>query len=173
MANPSLGLSPREYAFCLAYVKHNVGARAYREAYQYQGKAEYAAKRSGLLLKKPLIRAAIEKLKDPVLQESKMSLEAHLDNLRAIRDKALQEKVLRIALDAEIKRGEAAGFYVERSESGKPGEFEELSEAQLRQKITADRQAAEELRRIQIAAGERKPPPPPPVEIPGNVIVKR
>jgi hypothetical protein len=41
------------------------------------------------------------------------------------------------AITAEVNRGKALGFYVTRSEAGRPGEFSNLTDADLDAKIAA------------------------------------
>ncbi len=49
-----------------------------------------------------------------------MGVESHLPDLR---DEARAAGRFDAAISAEHKRGQALGFYVSRSESGKPGDF--------------------------------------------------
>jgi hypothetical protein len=51
------------------------------------------------------------------------SLDQHLANLAELRDDARAAGKFDAAISAEHKRGLALGYYVQRSESGKPGDF--------------------------------------------------
>lgn len=148
------GLTPREYAFCLSMAKHNDRPRAVREAYGVHLKMHAVHQRGYRLMRKPLILSMIDKLRDPALLEGKLDLQAHLDNLRVVRDKALTDKNYRVALDAEVKRGEAANLYIQRSEVGKPGDFAAMTDEDLRKEIEANKKAHEELARINQNAKE-------------------
>jgi hypothetical protein len=65
-----------------------------------------------------------------------LTLDAHLEKLRELRDEARQRGQLSAAIQAEIqaevKRGEAWRFYVKQVESGEAGEFERMSNEELR-----------------------------------------
>ena len=50
-------------------------------------------------------------------------MQPHLALLAELRDKAEAAGKFDAAISAEHKRGQALGFYVHRSESGKPGDF--------------------------------------------------
>jgi hypothetical protein len=65
------------------------------------------------------------------------TLEAHLSMLAELRDQAQLAGKYGEAISAEVNRGKALGFYVTRSEAGRPGEFSNLSDAELDAKITA------------------------------------
>src|SRR5262249_23039638 len=55
--------------------------------------------------------------------ESHCTLEAHLAKLAQLRDEARAKGDYGSAISAEYKRGQALGFYIERKEHGKPGQF--------------------------------------------------
>ena len=42
---------------------------------------------------------------------------------------------IKAAISAEVKRGEVRKFYIRQVETGKPGSFEELTDAELQQQI--------------------------------------
>jgi hypothetical protein len=65
------------------------------------------------------------------------TLEAHLAKLAELRDQAQLAGKYGEAISAEVNRGKALGFYVARSEAGRPGEFSNLSDAELDAKIAA------------------------------------
>jgi hypothetical protein len=51
------------------------------------------------------------------------SLDLHLAKLAELRDEAQSAGMFDAAISAEHKRGLALGYYVQRSETGKPGDF--------------------------------------------------
>ena len=65
------------------------------------------------------------------------TLEDHLAMLAQLRDEARAKGDYSSAISAEYKRGQALGFYVQRSEAGQPGEFSQLSDEELLAKIKA------------------------------------
>jgi hypothetical protein len=69
--------------------------------------------------------------------ETHCTLESHLAKLAELRDQAQLAGKYGEAISAEVNRGKALGFYVTRSEAGRPGEFSNLSDAELDAKITA------------------------------------
>ena len=70
------------------------------------------------------------------------SLEAHLAELARLRDEARALGKYDAAISAEHKRGQALGYYINRSESGAPGTFT------ARTREEADKQLEEVIARI-------------------------
>jgi len=66
----------------------------------------------------------------------------HLAKLAALRDKAEQLGKMGDAMSAEVSRGRALGYYIERRESGAAGAF------QAKTREEADRQLEETIARI-------------------------
>jgi hypothetical protein len=65
------------------------------------------------------------------------TLESHLAKLAELRDQAQLAGKYGEAISAEVNRGKALGFYVTRSEAGRPGEFSNLSDEDLDSRIAA------------------------------------
>jgi hypothetical protein len=65
------------------------------------------------------------------------TLESHLAKLAELRDQAQLAGKYGEAISAEVNRGKALGFYVTRSEAGRPGEFSILTDVELDAKIAA------------------------------------
>jgi len=78
------------------------------------------------------------------------SLEAHLAKLAELRDKAAAAGKFGDAISAEVSRGRALGYYIERRESGAPGTF------QAKTREEADRQLEETIAKI-IERAKAKP----------------
>ena len=70
------------------------------------------------------------------------TLEAHLAELADLRDEARALGKYDAAISAEHKRGQALGYYINRSESGAPGTFT------ARTREEADKQLEEVIARI-------------------------
>jgi hypothetical protein len=65
------------------------------------------------------------------------TLEQHLATLAQLRDEARAKGDYNAAISAEHKRGLVLGFYIQRSEAGRPGDFSNLTDAELDAKIAA------------------------------------
>jgi len=70
------------------------------------------------------------------------TLEMHLARLAQLRDEAQAKGDYGSAISAEYKRGQALGFYIERKEHGKPGQFS------ARTREEADKQLEEVIAKI-------------------------
>ena len=57
--------------------------------------------------------------------------------LASLRDEAWAAGRFGDAISAEVNRGKALGFYVIRSENGNPGDFSDLTDEQLAEKLRA------------------------------------
>lgn len=105
-------LTAKEDKFCIESAKGINASDAYRAAYSTQKmKSETINVKASLLLKKDKIRARIDQLKAPAIKESQMTLSGHLDDLKKLRDGAEKEKQYGAAINAEVHRGKASGFY--------------------------------------------------------------
>jgi phage terminase small subunit len=65
---------------------------------------------------------------------AQITLESHLCKLAELRDLAIAAEDYSAANTAETNRGKVMGYYVERREVGKPGDFSHLSDDELRAK---------------------------------------
>lgn len=63
---------------------------------------------------------------------TKLTLEAHMEKLRELRDEARDKGQLSAAIQAEKLRGEASRFYVKQMETGEAGDFDRMSNEELR-----------------------------------------
>lgn len=95
--------------FCLAVIECGGNlAAAYSQVY---GNCSNASARARQLLLRPEIAKRIQALTAAVEEHALVSLGSHLIKLAEIRDLAIKTDNLKVALNAETKRGEAAGFY--------------------------------------------------------------
>ena len=69
------------------------------------------------------------------VKSSQLTLEGHLETMAMLRDRALEAREFGAAISAEKNRGTVAGFYVQRVEGGKPGNFSDRTEQQILQEI--------------------------------------
>lgn len=106
-------LTQEEDTFCLAVIEFggNLGA-AYRSAFG-EGVTHATAKARELMCR-PEVARRIQTLAKAVEEHALISLGSHLVKLAEIRDLAIGTGQLKVALGAETKRGEAAGFYTEK-----------------------------------------------------------
>jgi hypothetical protein len=63
--------------------------------------------------------------------ESILTLEAHISELRSLRDAARAAGHMSAAITAEVKRGELMRFYVKQVESAQVNEFTHMSDEEL------------------------------------------
>jgi phage terminase small subunit len=108
-------LSSQEDSFCLAYIEYsgNVG-KAFRSA--YGDHCASPAARGRQLLLKPAIVARIRELSEANKEYTLMSLQDHLGELADIRDLAKGSGMYKVAMEAEVNRGKAAGLYTSKGE---------------------------------------------------------
>jgi hypothetical protein len=67
-----------------------------------------------------------------------LTLEAHMEMLRVLRDKADQRGQTSAAIRAEELRGQLQRFYVKQVETGDAGEFSRMSTEELRAYVNGD-----------------------------------
>jgi phage terminase small subunit len=124
--------------FCLAYVESGKASEAYRIAFNAENmKPETIHKRASELLQEREVAGRIAELRQPVIEKAQITLEEHLNELKKLRDYALANEKYGPAIQAEIARGKASGLYIERVETGKPGDFENLSDDELERRTEA------------------------------------
>jgi len=116
-------LTPKQEAFCLAYIETGNASEAYRRSYSAEGmKPETINRKAFDLLQDGKIGARIDELRAPVIERVQVTLEQHLEELVRIRDAALSAEKYGPAVTAEVARGKALGFYSEKVElTGKGG----------------------------------------------------
>ncbi len=108
-------LSSQEDSFCLAYIEYsgNVG-KAFRSAYGDSCHSPTARGRQ--LMLKPAIVSRIRELSEANKEYTLMSLQDHLGELADIRDLAKGSGMYKVAMEAEVNRGKAAGLYTSKGE---------------------------------------------------------
>lgn len=127
-------LTPKMEAFVSHYLQTNNATMAYRTAYNTSAKPAVVNVAACKLLKHPKVAARIEALRHKVQDnvdaklasaivanevaghlKGVMNLDEHLHRLADLADKAEKDGKWAAAIAAEVKRGEALGFYVQRS----------------------------------------------------------
>lgn len=118
-----MSLTAKQEAFCLAYIELGNASEAYRKAYAAgKMKADSIRVNAAKLLARTDIALRIEELRAPAVAAAQFTLEQHLNTLKDLRDAALDAAKFSAAVAAEVARGKASGFYVEKVEhSGEIG----------------------------------------------------
>lgn len=110
-----MGLTIKQENFCLAYLETGNASEAYRSAYD-SGKMKPSTinRKAKLLMDQGKIRARLEKLREDAVKRTEFTFDGHMKALERLRDKAEDAGKYQAAISAEISRGKAAGFYVEK-----------------------------------------------------------
>ena len=116
-------LTPKQEAFCLAYIETGNASEAYRRSYNAGNMSASTVNRTAKeLVDNPKITARLQELRAPAVEKAQITLEQHLRDLQRLRDLAEASEKYGPAVTAEMARGKASGFYVDRVEhSGKIG----------------------------------------------------
>lgn len=116
-------LTPKQEAFCLAYLETGNASEAYRKAYSVGTmKPESIHRKAKELVDNVKITARLQELRAPAVEKAQITLEQHLADLKRLRDLAEASEKYGPAVTAEMARGKASGFYVDKVEhSGKVG----------------------------------------------------
>lgn len=110
-----MALTPKQEAFCLAYLKTGNASEAYRQSYSAANmKPESINVNASKLLSNAKVALRLEELRGPAVIAAQMTLESHLADLKMLRDKALEAEQFSAAITAETNRGKAAGLYTEK-----------------------------------------------------------
>ena len=116
-AQKCYNLTLRQENFCLAYVETGNATEAYRRSYSWKNMKESTLnRRAKFMIDHNKIKARIEELREPIIEKVLVTFEGHLSDLKELRDKSVKAKQFGSAVTAEVSRGKAAGFYVDRHE---------------------------------------------------------
>ena len=114
------------------------GPMTKREAAIAAGNSKDRAMREGSELTNPryspLVVKYIGELKEERLKKHEVTYEGHVAELARLREAALKKGSFSSAVNAEANRGKAAGLYIDRKII-KTGKLEDLSEAELENKM--------------------------------------
>lgn len=107
-------LSPKQEAFCIAYIETGNASEAYRRAYSAEKmKPETVNRTAKELIDHPKIAARLQELRKPAVKAAQITLEQHLNDLKRLRDLAESSEKYGPAVQAEMARGKASGLYTE------------------------------------------------------------
>lgn len=139
-------LTAKQEMFCINYIETGNASEAYRRSYDAGGMNENSINRKAKeLMDNVKITARLSEIRKPVIEKAQLTLEEHLSDLKRLRDLAEREGKYGPAVTAEMARGKASGFYIDRVEKGGVGDFERMSNDEL------DKQLAEAERAIGLA----------------------
>ena len=112
------GLTQRQEAFCLAFIESGNASESYRRAYKpKRSSAKTINEEASRLLADPKVSTRVAELREGAAKRAEFTLEKHLATLAELRDLAQKEKAWAPAIQAEVKRGEAAGLYPDRGKA--------------------------------------------------------
>ena len=117
MAKTALGLTSKMDSFALDVAAGKSQVQAYYDHYDCANmKYAVACVKASQLAKHPLIMKRIEDIRAKSERKALMTIEKHLDDLLALRNRAAQMGQIGTAVAAEVARGKAFGIAVDRSE---------------------------------------------------------
>lgn len=89
---------------------------AYREAYNVKPntKIETINNNAYKLTLDSEIMARVDELRKPIVKAAQLTLEAHLNDLKGLRNMATKAEQYSAAISAEVARGKAAGLYTDK-----------------------------------------------------------
>jgi hypothetical protein len=131
-------LDPKGEAIVVAYVRNGGNQTEAWKSCHPNSKAQPQTMhvKASQFFKKDKVRIRIAELHLEVAKLSPataaLTIEEHLEKLRELRDEARQRGQLSAAIQAEVKRGEAKRFYVRQVEHGEAGDFDRMTDDELR-----------------------------------------
>ncbi len=115
---PAAVLDPAEERFCREFVECGVMYEAYRRSRGISGMSRRTlSEHATRLMGNPLVRERIAEIRRQAAALAAVSLAGHLEELRRLRDCAVEKGMLNAAISAEIARGKAAGLYEKKGPS--------------------------------------------------------
>jgi len=113
-----MNLTPKQEAFCLAYIETGNASEAYRQAYNAENtKPDVVHVKASQILANGKVRVRVAELQAVAAEKAAITLESHLQTLAELRDQAKDARQFSAAITAEIARGKASGVHVEKTES--------------------------------------------------------
>lgn len=112
-------LTQKQELFCHEMLKADQSASdAYKKVYDVKHGTKDATihRAAHELIENPKVSARIRELRGMAANAAVLSLDQHMDDLRALREEARSAGQYGAAITAEISRGKARGFYVTKTE---------------------------------------------------------
>jgi phage terminase small subunit len=130
-------LTQKQENFCLAYIETGNATEAYSRSYDAKNMSKKViTNKASELLAQGDITVRIAELRKPAVEKAQITLEQHLNDLKKMRDDAWASEKYGPAIQAEIARGKASGHYIERVETGSPGDFDKVGDDELDRSIS-------------------------------------
>jgi hypothetical protein len=137
-------LDPREEAIVAAYIRNGGNQTdAWKDTHpNSRAKPESMHQQASVFFRKLKVRSRILELQAQVASQSvasaALTLDAHMEKLRELRDRADQRGQTNAAIRAEELRGQLMRHYVKQVETGDAGEFSRMSDEELRAFVYGD-----------------------------------
>lgn len=111
-----MSLTPQQEKFAQSVASGMNQSDAYREAYDVgvNTKGATCNNEGYKLMQNPEISARVDELRKPIVKAAQLTLEAHLNDLKGLRNMATKAEQYSAAISAEVARGKAAGLYTEK-----------------------------------------------------------
>lgn len=113
-----MSITSQQEKFAQAVASGMTQSDAYRAAYKVKPttKPESVNQNASRLIANVNIASRVEELRQPIVKAAQMTLEAHLNDLKGLRNMATKASQYSAAISAEIARGKAAGLYTDKLE---------------------------------------------------------
>lgn len=112
-------LTQKQELFCQEMLKADQSASdAYKKVYNVKHGTKDATihRAAHELIENPKVSARIKELRGMAANAAVLTLDQHMDDLRSLREEARSAGQYGAAINAEISRGKARGFYVVKTE---------------------------------------------------------
>ena len=112
-------LTQKQELFCQEMLKADQSASdAYKKVYNVKHGTKDATihRAAHELIENPKVSARIKELRGMAANAAVLTLDQHMDDLRSLREEARSAGQYGAAINAEISRGKARGFYVTKTE---------------------------------------------------------
>lgn len=108
-------LTAKQEKFCTEFVQCGNAAEAYRRAYNAEKmKPGTLWVKASELINNGKVTVRIQELQDVAARNAQVTLEGHIEDLKWLRDKAVEAGQYSAAITAEISRGKAVGLYTDK-----------------------------------------------------------
>lgn len=113
-----MSLTPQQEKFAQSVASGMNQSDAYRSAYKVKEttKPESVNQNASRLMADINIMSRVDELREPIVKAAQLTLEAHLNDLKGLRNMATKASQYSAAISAEIARGKAAGLYTDKLE---------------------------------------------------------
>ena len=105
-----MSLTPKQEAFCLAYLETGNASEAYRQSYEASKmKPETVSRSAKELLDHPKITARLDKLREPIIERHNVTVNSLLSELEEARQLALGTEQASAAISATMGKAKITG----------------------------------------------------------------